>query len=277
MIVSRETCLVIRAISVVGSAVIVNRAERGRHQKLFHGKQKTGHEMSSTFKKTITEIFKTHDMPLSEKQAAQMASYYESLVAANARFNLTAITGEKEAALLHFFDSAFAAPILPRNASVIDVGSGAGFPAVPLAIVREDLRVTALESAQKKCRFIEDAAQKAGVRITALCARAEEYANREGREAFDVCVSRAVTALPALAELCVPLVCVDGLFLAYKSDYAKELAAAKNALSLLGAGLKERIKLPLEETSHTVLVFQKTKETPRKYPRRYGQIKKTPL
>lgn len=233
--------------------------------------------MREEFQRNIIKLFDDYSPPISGKQAEQMGSYYEFLLETNKRFNLTAITGPKEAALLHFFDSAFAAPVLPEGATVVDVGSGAGFPAAPIAIVRPDIDMTALESAAKKCGFIKEAAQKAGINMTVVNERAEEHGRGEGREAYDVCVSRAVTALPALLELCIPLVKIGGIFLAYKADDQKELASVGNATEVLGAKLEKRIKLPIEGYDHTVLVFRKTEKTPQKYPRNFGQIKKSPL
>ncbi|MDL2236594.1 16S rRNA (guanine(527)-N(7))-methyltransferase RsmG [Christensenellaceae bacterium OttesenSCG-928-K19] len=233
--------------------------------------------MTNTFIDYLKESFAGGEVLLSQDQAEKMTSYYNLMIAANKEFNITAITQPKEAALLHFFDSAYAYTEIPQEACVLDIGSGGGFPIVPLAIMRTDIRPFALDGSQKKCNFIKKAAAEIGITVETINKRAEDYAKTEGREWFDVCVSRAVTALPALLELCVPLVRPGGLFLAYKSNYKEELESAKNAMNQLSTKLETRVKTPMEGYDRTVLVFRKTEKTPQKYPRNYGQIKKSPL
>lgn len=233
--------------------------------------------MENRFETAVKTLFAKYNMPLTQEQAGQMESYYESLTAANKEFNLTAITTEEEAALLHFFDSAFVQTEIPEGASVIDVGSGGGFPIVPLAIVRPDIKPTALEASLKKCNFIEQSAEKAGITIQTINSRAEDYARGEGRERYDVCTARAVSPLRILLELCIPLVKKGGVFLAYKSNVSGELQEAKNAMRALGVALENSMAMPVSGYNHQVLVFRKNTPTGEKYPRTYGKIKKTPL
>lgn len=241
---------------------------------LFHVKHEV--EMSE-FLETLYRLFEQGGQSLTQSQAAKMNDYYEQMVEANRAYNLTAVTAPEEAALKHFYDSAFAAGLLPEGACVADVGSGGGFPIVPLKIMREDIAAYAVESSKKKCDFIEHACKKANIGITVLNARAEELARAGERESFDVCVSRAVAALPVLLELCAPLVRPGGLFLAYKADYRRELEEGKNAMKLLSMELEQTLPLPLDEYGHFVLAFRKKASADPKYPRNYAQIAKRPL
>ena len=231
----------------------------------------------SEFERGLMTLLAQAGQAVTKRQFSAMDIYYNELVEVNRTHNLTAVTSPEDAALRHFFDSIVPQALIPRGASVVDVGSGAGFPLVPLKIMREDISATAVESAGKKCAFIERATAAAGVAVTVRCSRAEELARTELRESFDVCVSRAVAQLRVLAELCAPLVKPGGLFLAYKGDYRQELAEAEHALSALGLRLEETVKMPCEGYAHHVLAFRKTGACAAKYPRRYAQIVKSPL
>ena len=167
-------------------------------------------------------------------------------------FNLTAIVEEDSAAWLHFYDSIFCASLIPQGAKVLDVGTGAGFPGIPLKIVRPDIQLTLMDSAGKKVDFVQSAAERLKIEAGVLCARAEEAAAGPMRESFDVCVSRAVASLPVLSELCLPYVRVGGVFLAYKTAYEEELADAQNALDLLGGSFREAVRSDAGN-DHTVL------------------------
>ena len=160
---------------------------------------------------------------------------------------------------------------------VVDVGSGAGFPVVPLKILRGDISAFAVESSKKKCDFIVQGAQAAGIDVTVMNVRAEELATGKPRESYDVCVSRAVAQLRVLMELCAPLLKDGGRFLAYKGDYEKELNEAAGAMKALNLKLDKVIDMPGGELAHHVLVFHKTGMIAQKYPRRYAQIVKSPL
>ena len=199
----------------------------------------------------------------------------------NQVMNLTAITGPEEFAALHLLDSlalAFVAGL--EDESVVDVGCGAGFPGVPLAIARPGRSVTLLDSLGKRVDFLREACGMLGLE-NAVCvhARAEEFA-AEQREQFDIAVSRAVASLPVLCELCLPLVKVGGRMLAMKSaNSEEEINGAKGAVKLLG-GRVEWVKdyqIPGTDVIHRVVCVRKVSATPGKYPRRFALIKKQPL
>ena len=220
-------------------------------------------------------------VPADEGQIRQMAAYGRLLLRANETTNLTAIREEEAAARLHFLDSAAlltAADFAPGMA-VADVGSGGGFPGVPLRILRPGLRLTCLDSVGKKMDFVRGACREVGLEdVTCLWGRAEEMPAL--RETFDIVVSRAVTELPLLAELCLPLARPGGLFLAMKNpDCDEEAARAAFAVKALGGRLREirRYTVPGTDTVHAVVVVEKVRPTPLQYPRRWAQIKKKPL
>ena len=207
--------------------------------------------------------------------------YYELLSEQNKVMNLTAISGEEDSARLHFLDSAALLTVADfADKRVIDVGSGAGFPGLALKTVRPSLELTLLDSLEKRVRFLEGLCRSLDFpEVGCLHARAEE-APPELREAYDIAVSRAVARLNLLCELCLPFVRVGGLFLAMKGPGAHEEAEeAARAIAVLGGSL-ERIAaydIPGTDTRHNVLVIRKTRPTPKKYPRRWAQIKKQPL
>ena len=193
--------------------------------------------------------------------------------------NLTAITDPRDVAALHLLDS-LALAEMAEGRTVVDVGTGAGFPGVPLAIALPSAHVTLLDSLGKRVDFLRESCRKLGLENT-LCVhqRAEEFAG-EHREDFDLAVSRAVAALPVLCELCLPMVRVGGQFLAMKSvDTEAEITAAKSAVKLLGGRIREvrDYTIPTTEVVHRVVCIEKVSPTPRKYPRRFALIKKQPL
>ena len=213
-------------------------------------------------------------------QAEALCDYAEFLVSENEKYNLTALTAPEDVAVKHFLDSLlplkFGFP--PHGASVIDVGSGAGLPAIPLAVARPDLEVTALDATEKKVAFIERAAQVAGVSVTAIAARAEEAAKPPLRGSFDCAVSRGVAALNVLCELCMPFVKVGGVFLAYKGRGADaELSEAKNAIAVLGGEVERVERAGLGEAERALVFIRKVKPTHDVYPRAFAKIKKKPL
>lgn len=211
-----------------------------------------------------------------EERATVLDAFFRMVTDANGRFNLTAITDSASFTEKHLIDSVSAANLIPQGASLVDIGAGAGFPSVPLAVVRPDVKITALDSTEKKAAFVAEAAKTLGLdNLTAAAGRAEELTAL--RETFDVAVARAVAALPVLCELALPLVSKGGLFLAYKTD-ASEIASAKHALSVLG-GAVETVKeytLPSGD-KRAVIVIKKMRSTPDWYPRRFAKIKSSPL
>lgn len=229
------------------------------------------------FEVALQEMFVSNGIALTEAQVIQMRVFYDLLVDENAKYNLTAITDAREAAEKHFLDSVIPHKHIPRGATVLDVGSGAGFPIVPLTIVRKDISPTALEASVKKCAFIERACKAAGIYMAVCNGRAEELAHTELRETFDVCVTRAVSALPTVLELCIPYVVENGLFFAYKGKYVEELEAAKSAMKLLNVTLVDVVRGADISRECNVLVFQKHSQTDARYPRKNNQIMKRPL
>lgn len=207
--------------------------------------------------------------------------YWELLAEKNKVMNLTAITDPAEAARLHFLDSAALLSLADlREKSVVDVGTGAGFPGLPLKILEPSIRLTLLDAQRKRVDFLREVCGELGLEdVECVHGRAEEFA-RERREDFDIAVSRAVAALPVLAELCLPLVRPGGSFLAMKSvDSNEELNAAGRAARLLGG----RVEKPLDyvisgtEIPRRLVILTKIEETPKKYPRTFAKIKKNPL
>lgn len=214
------------------------------------------------------------------EQITAMVAYGRRLLEVNETTNLTAITDPAAAARLHFVDSAALLTVADFSAkSVMDVGAGAGFPGVPLRILRPDIRLTCLDSVGKKMDFVRESCARLGMEdVTCLWGRAEEMPQL--REQFDLVVSRAVAELDILAELCLPLTKVGGLFLAMKKDECgEEVRRAAFALDALGGHLREvrRYEVPGADVIHAVVVIEKVAPTPAQYPRRWAQIKKRPL
>ncbi len=231
----------------------------------------------SEFIQELSALCEKNKFAVTQDKLLQMEEYYECMKQTNQMYNLTAIIEPKEAAVRHFFDSIVPEKEIPKSSRVVDVGSGAGFPVVPLKILREDIKAYAVESSKKKCDFMIAGAQSAGIDLNVLNVRAEELAAGKPRESYDVCVSRAVAQLNILCELCVPLLKDGGRFLAYKGEYEKELSEARGAMKALNLELEKVVKMPHEEYAHHVLVLRKTGEVSKKYPRRYAQIVKAPL
>lgn len=213
------------------------------------------------------------------KYIEQLEDFSTMLVEKNKVMNLTGITEPREVATLHLLDSLSLLPIAPLSGKkIIDVGTGAGFPGVPLKIVLPESHVTLLDSLNKRIDFLQESCDALGLSdVDCVHARAEEFGHREE---YDYAVSRAVAALPVLCELCLPLVKIGGEFLAMKSSHTEdEINAAKAAIKLLGGEISEVIDytIPTTDIVHRVVRIKKTTPTPKKYPRRFAQIKKQPL
>ena len=209
--------------------------------------------------------------------AERLDTYARLLVEWNERMNLTAITDPEGIVLKHFADSLAAAPLLPQGAfSLIDVGTGAGFPGVPLAILRGDMKLTLLDSLNKRLNFLEDVCRAVEVDAVRIHARAEEGGRNPAlREAFDVATARAVAGLPVLSELCLPFVKKGGRFLALKGpDAPRECEEAARAVKVLGGRFGEGVSVALPNpaaeggtSERHIVVIEKIATTPPKYPR----------
>lgn len=213
---------------------------------------------------------------------ALFQTYYNFLDKQGECVNLTAITGIQDVARLHFLDSIALLKTTPFNDSrVIDIGSGAGFPGVPLKIAAPEIELTLLDSSGKRIRFLSDLVSLLDLDVNCVHERAELAANNLClREHYDVAVSRAVAHLNVLCELCLPFVCVGGLFIAMKgTDPSEEIAGAGNAIKILGAVLQDCIfyTVPGTDVKHCAVLIRKTTPTPVKFPRRFSRIKSSPL
>lgn len=213
--------------------------------------------------------------------AEPLEAFARLVLERNRVMNLTAITDEAEFAGKHLLDSAALLTVADFGGKrVVDVGTGAGFPGVPLCILCPDARMTLLDSTLKRVEFLRESCESLGIaNAECVCARAEEFA-AEKRETFDIATSRAVAALPVLCELCLPLVRVGGQFLAMKSTQSdEELESARHAIETLGGKVARVVDyaVPTSDVTHRVVAIDKVKPTPGKYPRAFGQIKKKPL
>lgn len=221
---------------------------------------------------------------LSPKQVEQFDVYYRELLSWNRRLNLTAITGYEEVQIKHFLDSLTVTLALKpdKSFSLIDVGSGAGLPGVPLKIIMPDIRLILLEATAKKAAFLSYISQKLGLKdVEVVVGRAEDIAHREHyRESFDIVLSRAVASLASLVELTLPFSAVGGSFIAQKKGAIEpELSQASRATSLMGGKLRERKRIVLAEFSDErwLVIIDKVSPTPELYPRRAGIPQKRPL
>ena len=242
--------------------------------------------MREDFKQQMEEELKYVDVTLTDRQIEQFYRYYELLNEWNQVMNLTAITEMKEVVTKHFVDSLALKKVIGdlENAelSVADVGTGAGFPGVPLKIAFPHLEACLLDSLKKRVNFLEETFDILKLTdITAVHGRAEEYArNKAYRESFDLCVSRAVSNLATLSEYCLPYVKVGGSFISYKSGTVQEEAEqAEKAVKILGGKIKDVVyfSLPDSEIQRSLVVIEKVKSTPGKYPRKAGTPLKEPL
>lgn len=226
----------------------------------------------------ITRIFGTAGIDITERQAEQFAVLYEFMVGYNRNVNLTSITEFEDVVIKHFIDSVlpFTMIGIGDGASFIDVGTGAGFPSLPLLIMFPSLKGTLCDSLGKRCAYLELALGKIGANAEVIHARGEEL-GRKRRSLYDLATARAVAALPVLTELCLPFVREGGSFIALKS-VNEDAGAADSAVKLLGGKREKTIdyKLPNGD-DRRVVIIKKISRTPTKYPRSYANITKKPL
>lgn len=222
------------------------------------------------------------NIELSDEASSRFDLYYKRLIAVNEVMNLTAITEEQEVYNKHFLDSLMIVKALDLNKefTLCDVGSGAGFPSIPLSIVSNNAKVTIIDALNKRIKFLNDLILELGLKnVIALHERAEDYAKTK-REFFDVTTARAVARLNILSELCLPLTKVGGYFIAMKGQGGnEEIKEAFKGIEILGGHVEKVISLELPDNAgaRDIIIIKKIKETPKKYPRAFAKIKERPL
>ncbi|MGL4790599.1 MAG: 16S rRNA (guanine(527)-N(7))-methyltransferase RsmG [Anaerotignaceae bacterium] len=235
-------------------------------------------------KELLLKSGKELNVELNEKQVEQFLLYKELLLQWNENVNLTAITDEREIIIKHFIDSIsiLSCVDIPQGATVIDVGTGAGFPGVPVKIVRDDLNVTLLDSLNKRIKFLNELCTQLGLeKVENIHKRAEDGGQDiKLREKFDYCISRAVANLAVLSEYCLPFVKVGGYFISLKGpEVEEELSESKPAIKKMGGKVETVIKLsiPNSDITHSLIVIKKIGTTPKEYPRKAGTASKKPI
>lgn len=232
----------------------------------------------------LSEAIKDYKVDLTDSQYDKFEKYYNLLLEWNNKINLTAITDVEGVAIKHFADSLSLLNYIniPENASVIDIGTGAGFPGIVLKIARPDIKLTLMDSLNKRLIFLDEVLKNIGLQADLVHSRAEDNAKSgsEYREKFDFAVSRAVAKMNVLAEYCLPYVKVGGNFIAMKGPGAEaEIDEAKKAVGILGGKTEDvfNFKLPSNGDCRNIVKILKVKQTPIKYPRNSGKIKSNPL
>lgn len=232
----------------------------------------------------LIENMKMISVELTNKQVSQFIKFYEMLVEWNKVMNLTGITEYDEVVMKHFVDSLSIVKVngFDNVTSIIDVGTGAGFPGIPLKIVFPEVKITLLDSLNKRIKFLNAVIDELELEnIETIHGRAEDFSKKEDyREQYDLCVSRAVANLATLSEYCLPYVKEDGYFLPYKSgDIKEEAANSKKAVKILGGSIEDIISFEIPDTdmARTILKIHKTKATPKRFPRKAGLPTKEPI
>lgn len=237
--------------------------------------------MEENMSEELLDLAKKIGINLNHKMLEQFSMYKSLLKEWNEKINLTAITDDQEIILKHFIDSLTIEKYLKNKSKMIDVGTGAGFPGIPLKIVREDINITLLDSLNKRLIFLEDVTQSLGLEnVQIIHGRAEDLGNhREFREKYDIAVARAVANLAVLAEYCLPFVKEGGIFICMKGNNIEEIEDAKNAIEKLGGKIDkiDRIYLPDTNIERNIIVIYKEKSTPKGFPRKAGIPSKNPI
>lgn len=219
---------------------------------------------------------------LSVEQLWKFYKYMELLIDWNEKINLTAITDPEEIILKHFIDSLTISKYIEKNSKIVDVGTGAGFPGIPLSIVNSDFKITLVDSLNKRLIFLEEVIKQLELpNVELVHARAEEFGqNKKHRESFDIATSRAVANLSTLSEYLIPLVKLNGKCICMKASEAEaEIEQAKKAINVLGGAIQkvEEFNLPKSDIGRTIIIINKEKITPGRYPRKTGTPSKEPI
>jgi len=229
----------------------------------------------------MINYFNDVNIKLTALQCEKFENFKKLLLFYNNSFNITSIIEDKEINIKHFIDSVCGESYFKNGAKVIEIGSGGGFPSIPLKILRDDLYFTLSESTGKKCQFLNTVIKELDLdNIEVVNDRAENLAKMpKFREKFDVAVARAVAKLNTLSEYCMPFVKIGGLFIAYKGDAENEISQAENAVKILGGKIKEikNYSLPENMGNRNIIITEKIKETDKKYPRGQGKERSKPL
>ncbi|MGI6085837.1 MAG: 16S rRNA (guanine(527)-N(7))-methyltransferase RsmG [Acetivibrionales bacterium] len=239
--------------------------------------------LSKKNKELLKEGAKEYNLALSYEQSDKFSLYAGLLAEWNEKINLTAITDPEGIVIKHFLDSLSIARFIPDKAkTLIDIGTGAGFPGIPLKIVMESLKVTLLDSLEKRVKFLNEICNSLELKdILSVHGRAEDYGiNKAYRERFDIVTARAVANLPVLLEYCLPFVRMGGLFIAMKGpDGENELKESQKALDILGGGLEtiKKFTLPHSDIERCVIIIKKCRQTLTNYPRKSGKPTKHPI
>lgn len=226
----------------------------------------------------MKELFKKVGIIITDKQEELFNKYYNLLVETNKVMNLTTITDYNEVVVKHFIDSVVAEKHIDKNSSVVDIGSGAGFPLIPLKIIRDDLKITLLDSLNKRVEFLKKVINELDLKnADAIHSRAEDA--KELFDSFDYTVVRAVGSLPTIIEYAIPFNKVGGKLIAYKANAKEEIENSKNALKELKSEIEtiEEFKLAGEDINRTLIIIKKKEKTPSKYPRGQNKPKIKPL
>lgn len=231
--------------------------------------------LGDTMTVNVSKIFDLEGISLTETQLEQFEIYYRLLVDWNEKINLTAITEKEEVYQKHFVDSLSLRNVIPTSSSLLDVGSGAGFPSIPLKILDPSINVTIIDALQKRITFLELLCKELGVEVELIHGRAEEF---DRKNQYDFVTARAVANLNMLSELCIPFVKVGGYFISMKGPkFQEELKQCETAFEILGANYEDKIHYTINEEQKTLLKIRKVSETSDKYPRKFKKIKSKPL
>ncbi|MDY4082380.1 MAG: 16S rRNA (guanine(527)-N(7))-methyltransferase RsmG [Candidatus Metalachnospira sp.] len=237
----------------------------------------------SPLEELLCESCRKIGVELNQAQLKQFTTYKDMLIEWNEKMNLTAITDDREIILKHFVDClALCSGADMSGKKIIDVGTGAGFPGVPVKIACPDIDITLLDSLNKRITFLNELTKALGLEKTdCVHMRAEDGGNDKGlRESFDMCISRAVANLAVLCEYCLPFVRVGGMFISMKGpDVSQEISEAEKAIKVLGGEISEikKVSIPETDINHSLIIIKKIRSTPSKYPRKAGKVKKEPI